>query len=111
VSKKRLTVNSAVAVLISLSDHLVNLVVSQLLANRSHDVAELSGRDKTVVVAVKDLECLSDLLLGIRVLHLASHHGQEFCEGISFVAANGELVGGWTNQESQWCRCCRRRPR
>ena len=44
-------------------------------------MTKLSGRDKTVVVAVKDLEGFSDLLLGVGVLHLAGHHGQELCGG------------------------------
>jgi hypothetical protein len=33
------TIDSAVAILIRLSDHFVNLVIRQLLADRSHDVA------------------------------------------------------------------------
>jgi hypothetical protein len=50
-----LTVNTPIAVLVGLADHLIDLVVSQLLADRGHDVAQLGRRDETVVVAVKDL--------------------------------------------------------
>jgi hypothetical protein len=72
------TVDPAITVLVRLADHLVHLVVSQLLANGSHDVAQLGGRDKAVVVAIEHLERFADLLLGISILHLAGHHGQEF---------------------------------
>jgi len=73
-----LTINASIAILVGLADHLVNLVISQLLANRGHDMTELGGGDEAVVVAVEDLEGLSDLLFGVSVLHLASHHGEEF---------------------------------
>lgn len=74
-----LTVDAAVSVLVSLSDHLVDLVVGQLLADRGHDVAQLGSGDESVVVAVEDLERLPDFLLGVGVLHLAGHHGKELC--------------------------------
>lgn len=81
-------VDPAITILIRLTDHLVNLVVGQLLADGSHDVAELSGGNEAVVVAVEDLEGLTDLLLGISVLHFTSHHGEEFWE------VNGAVVVG-----------------
>jgi hypothetical protein len=49
------TVNTPITVLISLADHLVNLVVGELLANRRHDMAQLGRRDEAVVVPVEDL--------------------------------------------------------
>jgi hypothetical protein len=72
------TVNAAVTVLVGLPNHLVDLVIGQFLADRSHDVTELGGGDETVVIAVEDLECFPDLLLGVGVLHLAGHHCEEF---------------------------------
>lgn len=59
-------------------------------------MAKLSGRDKTVVVAVKDLEGLSDLFLGVGILHLAGHHGQELCWGIdvSFLVCTRAVQAG-----------------
>jgi hypothetical protein len=87
------TVNATIAVLIGLPDHLVDLLVRELLADRGHDVAEFGCGDEAVVVAVKDLfvelvlmvnlpkaravsylESFPNLLLRIRVLHLAGHH-------------------------------------
>ena len=49
------TVDTPIAVLVGLADHLVNLVVSQLLADRGHDVAKLGRRDEAVVITVEDL--------------------------------------------------------
>lgn len=54
--KHYLTVNASVTVLVSLTDHLINLVVSQLLSDGGHDVTELSGRDEAVVVTIEDLD-------------------------------------------------------
>ncbi len=53
----RLTVNTAIAILISLADHLINFVIGKLLTNGSHDVSQLGSGDEAVVVAVEDL-CL-----------------------------------------------------
>jgi hypothetical protein len=75
----RLTVDSAVTILISLSNHLIDFVVCQLLADTRHDMAELGGGDEAVVVAVEHLEGLADLFFGIGVFHLAGHHCEEFC--------------------------------
>ena len=49
------TVDAAIAVLVSLADHLVNLIVSELLANGCHDVAQLSSGDEAIVVTVEHL--------------------------------------------------------
>lgn len=51
----KLTVNAPVAVLVGLTDHLVNLVIGQLLADRRHDMTKLGRRNEAVVVTVKDL--------------------------------------------------------
>jgi hypothetical protein len=37
------TVNAAIAILVSFTNHLVNFVVSELLANRRHYVPQLSS--------------------------------------------------------------------
>ena len=72
-----LTVDSTITILIGLADHLINLIIGQLLTNGGHDVAELGSRDEAIVIAVEDLESFSDFFLGIRVLHLSRHHGKE----------------------------------
>ena len=72
-----LTVNATVTVLVSLPNHLIDLVVGKLLADRGHDMTQLGSRNEAVVVAVEDLECFPNLLLRVGVLHLAGHHGKE----------------------------------
>ena len=89
------TVDTPVTILVCLADHLVNLLIRQFLADRGHDVTQLSGRDEAIVIAVENLErsvkknprnvarplanleCLSDFLLRVGVLHLPGHHGQK----------------------------------
>ena len=43
-------------------------------------MTELGGGDEAVTVLIEDTEGLLDLLLGVRVLHLAGHQGQELRE-------------------------------
>jgi hypothetical protein len=49
------TVNSSITILISLSDHLINLIIRQLLTDGCHNMTELSSRDEAVVVTVENL--------------------------------------------------------
>jgi len=83
-------VDSAIAVLVSLSDHLINLIISELLADGGHDMSKLSSRNETVVVTVEHLESLADLLLRVGILHLARHHGEELrkVDGAIVVSVN-----------------------
>lgn len=60
---KRLTVNPSVTILISLTDHLVDFVVGQLLADGGHNVTQLGGGDEAVVVAVEDLNSWLDIVV------------------------------------------------
>ena len=50
-----LVVDLAVTVNIRLPDHLINLLVRELLTEVSHDVSQLSSRDETVAVLVEHL--------------------------------------------------------
>lgn len=50
------TVDPPVTILVSLADHLVDFVISELLADRGHDVPELGSGDEAVVVAIEDLQ-------------------------------------------------------
>jgi hypothetical protein len=88
------TINAAITVGVGLPDHLIDLIISKLLADRGHDVAQLGGGDEAVVVTVEDLsnvsqrtcgsylectylESLADLLFRVGVLHFSRHHGQK----------------------------------
>ena len=77
---KLLIVDLPVTVNICLANHLVNLLVGQLLAEIGHHMAELCSRDETVLILVKHAEGLLQLLLRISVFHLARHEVQEFWE-------------------------------
>merc|ERR1719217_1112082 len=87
-----LVVDLAVTVNVGLADHLVDLLVGQLLAEVGHDVAQLSRRDEAVAVLVEDAERLLQLLLRVRVLHLARHEGAELREVNGAVAVGIDLV-------------------
>lgn len=83
-----LVIDLAVAVNVRLANHLVDLLISELLAEVGHDVAQLSRRDETVAVLVEHTEGFADLLLAVCVLHLARHHGEELGEVYRAVAWN-----------------------
>jgi hypothetical protein len=42
--------------LIRLTNHLINLLIRELLTDRGHHVAKLGSGDETVVVAIEDLK-------------------------------------------------------
>jgi hypothetical protein len=86
------TINPAIAVLIRLPDHLVDLIVGELLTDAGHDMPQLGSADKAIVVAIKDLESLANFLLGVGVLHLAGHHGEELGEVDGAVIVGVDLV-------------------
>lgn len=73
-------VDLAITINISLTNHFINLLVSELFTEVGHDVTQFSGRDETISVLVEDLEGLKDFFLAVCVLHLAGHHCQEFRE-------------------------------
>ena len=74
-------VDESVAVDVRLANHLFDLVVGQLLAERHHYLTKLAGRDVAVAVLVEHLERLAQLdLLVLRRLHLPQHHRHELVE-------------------------------
>merc|ERR1712086_432481 len=73
-------IDLAVAINISFTDHLIDLLVGQPLAKVGHYMTQLSSGDETVSVLVEHLEGLLDLLLGVSVLHLACHQVEELWE-------------------------------
>lgn len=77
---RTLVIDLSVAVDVGLADHLVDLLVGELLAEVGHDVAQLSRRYEPVAVLVEHAERFTDFLLTVGVLHFAGHHRQEFGE-------------------------------
>jgi len=94
-------VDLTVAVNVGLPDHLVDLLISQLLSQVGHDVPQLGGGDEAVAVLVEDTEGLPDLLFAVGVLHLARHHGQELGEVDCAIAVGIDLV----DHVLQLCLC------
>merc|ERR1712113_455546 len=72
-----LVIDLAIPIDVRLTDHLIDLLICELLPEIRHHVAELGCADEAVAVAIKDLECFDQLLLCVRVLHLACHQRQE----------------------------------
>jgi hypothetical protein len=112
-----LVVDLAIAIDISLTDHLVDLLIGQLLAEVGHDVAELGSGDETILVLVEHPERLLELFLRVGVLHLASHEVEELREVDGAIAVSINLVDhvlklslGWiltqrTHDSSQLLGC------
>ena len=75
-----LVVNVTVTIDVSLTDHLIDLFVGQLLTKICHDVTQLGRRDQPVAITIEDFEGLDQLLLSVRILHLAGHEGEELRE-------------------------------
>merc|ERR1712117_338101 len=91
-SDELLVVDVTITIDISLSDHLIDLLVSELLSEVSYDVTELSSRDETVTITIEDLEGLDKLLLSISVLHLTGHEGEELWEINGSVTISIDLI-------------------
>ena len=48
-----LIVDLSITIDVGLADHLINLLIGQLLPKICHDMAELSCRDETILILVK----------------------------------------------------------
>lgn len=73
-----LVVHPSVTVGIGFADHVVDLLVAQILAQGDHDLPNLGWGDVTVVVLVEDLESLQHVIAGL--VHLGPDHLHEFLE-------------------------------
>lgn len=69
---------------------------------------ELSGRDESVSILVKDLEGLLDLLFAVGVSDLSAHHGQELGKIDLAVSVSIDLRAIMTKRDASdvrwiWC--------
>merc|ERR1719203_1429887 len=85
-------VDLPIAVDISLADHLVDLLIGELFPEVGHDMAKLCCTDEAIAITIEDLESLDELLLRVRVLHLACHQRQELGEIDGTIAIGVHLV-------------------
>lgn len=111
--RSNITHDLTIAVLVRLPDHLIHLLLGQLLSEicymvgltqyvinadklllkerPTHYVPELSSTNLTVVILVKDLESFHDLFFRIGILHLTGHHGQKLGEVDRVIAVSINL--------------------
>lgn len=65
----------SVSIDICLTDHLIHLLIGQLLSEVGHHMAQLSGGDESVSISIENLEGLDEFFFSISVLHLPGHQG------------------------------------
>mmetsp|Transcript_997 Transcript_997/g.4050 ORF Transcript_997/g.4050 Transcript_997/m.4050 type:complete len:217 (+) Transcript_997:70-720(+) len=75
-----LLVDLAVAVAVSLVDHLLKLLVGHVLAELLRHALEVLEADLAGLIVVEEAESLHDLLAGVALAHLGGHHGEELLE-------------------------------
>merc|ERR1711998_229001 len=85
-------VDLSIAINISFADHLVDLLVSELLAQVGHHMTKFSCGDETVAVLVEHFESLLDLFLRVRVLHLPRHEVEELRKVDSATAVDIDFI-------------------
>merc|ERR1740123_284322 len=72
-----LVIDLAIPVYVCLADHLIDLLICELLPKIGHHMAELGRTDEAIAVAIEDLERFDQLLLCVCILHLPCHQRQE----------------------------------
>merc|ERR1711997_618563 len=85
-------IDLSVTIDVRLADHLIHLFISKFLAKVCHDVAQLCRADEAITIAIKHLEGFDQLLLSVRVFHLARHQGQKLWKVDRAVSVSVDLV-------------------
>merc|ERR1740130_86342 len=73
-------VDLAGAITVSLCDHVLHLLVIDVLSELLSHAGKVAEGDPGGVVVIEQLEDLLDVLAGILLTHLAGHHGEELGE-------------------------------
>merc|ERR1711988_694711 len=73
-------VDLAIAITVGLVDHVLELLVVDVLTELLCNTGEVAEGDLVGVVVVEKLEDLLDVLASVLLAHLAGHHLQEFAE-------------------------------
>merc|ERR1711896_49328 len=76
-------VDLAITITVGLVDHVLELLIIDVLTELLSNASEVAEGDLVGVVVIEELEDLLDVLTGILLAHLASHHLEE----------PGDLVG------------------
>merc|ERR1712110_1054690 len=73
-------VDLTIAITVGLVDHVLELLVVDVLTELLSDTGKVAEGDLVCVVIVEQLEHLLDVLAGVLLAHLASHHLEELAE-------------------------------
>ena len=90
-----------VSIDIGFLDHFVDLLISEFFAQVGHDVPQFGCGDESVTISIEDLEGFNELLLGVSVLHLPGHQGEELGEIDGSVSVGINLGAVVVNGETQ----------
>lgn len=73
-----LTIDVSVSILVSHLEHLIQVVIGQVLAEVLENRPQLDSRDGAAAVLVEDLKRILQLLLVVDLLDGPGHHVEEF---------------------------------
>merc|ERR1711987_22619 len=73
-------VDLTITIAVGLVDHVLELLLVDVLAELLCDAAQVAQGDLAGVVVIEQLEHLLDVLTGVLLTHLAGHHLQELLE-------------------------------
>merc|ERR1719407_249255 len=73
-------VDLAIAITVSLVDHVLELLIVDVLTELLSNTGEVAEGDLVGVVVVEQLEHLLDVLAGVLLAHLSGHHAKELDE-------------------------------
>merc|ERR1712147_293275 len=73
-------VDLAIAITVGLVDHVLELLIVDVLTELLSNAGKVAEGDLVGVVVVEELEHLLDVLAGVLLAHLASHHLEELAE-------------------------------
>merc|ERR1712205_287127 len=75
-----INVDLTIAITVSLVDHVLELLIVDVLAELLSNTGKVAEGDLVGVVVVEEHEHLLDVLAGVLLAHLASHHLEELAE-------------------------------
>merc|ERR1712096_408671 len=73
-------VDLTIAITVGLVDHVLELLVVDVLTELLSDTGKVAEGDLVGVVVIEELEHLLDILAGVLLAHLAGHHAEELDE-------------------------------
>merc|ERR1719460_2553787 len=73
-------VDLAIAITVGLVDHVLELLIVDVLTELLSHAGEVAERDLVGVVVIEELEHLLDVLAGVLLAHLGGHHHEELGE-------------------------------